>query len=89
LVINKYHERNFLTDLFGGGDIGLKPCFHIPWITTCDNSADVDDVKNALNDMKTEVRAELDNIKAVEDNRWSQLNADLSNQRTLIQQVLL
>lgn len=63
---------------------GTKLCFHIPWVTTCDNKGDVDDIKDAMKGMNEELKRELDDIRETMDKRARELSETLTRQRELI-----
>eukprot|EP01125_Pyxidicula_operculata_P011693 TRINITY_DN382_c0_g1_i1.p1 TRINITY_DN382_c0_g1~~TRINITY_DN382_c0_g1_i1.p1 ORF type:complete len:980 (-),score=272.25 TRINITY_DN382_c0_g1_i1:188-3127(-) len=67
--------------------IGSSMCLHIPFFTTCDNSADLDSVKATLQYQVDATRAELDSYKKTNDARANEMTRVLNKQRDLINSI--
>jgi len=65
-------------------EFGSAVCLHIPFFTTCDNSADLDKVRDALNASVSEIYSEIDSYKKTDNARAQTLSAVLNTQRKLI-----
>jgi len=64
--------------------IGTTFCLHIPFFTTCDNSADLGEVKDALQSQVDAAREELDSYKKTNDARENEMAKVLEQQRDLL-----
>lgn len=53
-------------------------CIHIPFFTTCDNSADIDAVKEYMKSQNAGIITEIDAFKATNNARMTQLVQTLS-----------
>lgn len=53
-------------------------CIHIPFFTTCDNSADIDAVKEYMKSQNAGIITEIDAFKATNNARMTQLIQTLS-----------
>jgi len=67
-----------------GAMYGLAFCLHLEFFTTCDNSGDLDEVKNTLEASVNEIWDELDAYKSTNDARYKALQDSLNTQRNIL-----
>jgi len=72
----------------GLSQLGTEVCLHVPFFTTCDNSADLNSVKTALTAAVDEIHSELDSYEATNNARVNALSSALNTQRNIISSML-
>eukprot|EP01124_Arcella_intermedia_P035911 TRINITY_DN9272_c0_g2_i1.p1 TRINITY_DN9272_c0_g2~~TRINITY_DN9272_c0_g2_i1.p1 ORF type:complete len:1004 (-),score=188.51 TRINITY_DN9272_c0_g2_i1:59-3070(-) len=63
-------------------------CLHIPFLTTCDNKVDLDQVKSVLKTAVDSVHVEIDSYKKTNDARANALAKALNEQKSVINSMI-